>query len=338
MGEQEVFAGVDLGGTTISGVLATAAGYVLARRQVSTEAHHGRAAVERRIAGLIDELSAEGGCRPAGLGIGCPGAVDTPGGVVKWLPNFPSGWKDTPLASRLGEELQVPVHLLNDVRLAGLGELAYGYGRGRERPTFVVITLGTGVGGAVVVDGRLRLGRSGAAGEIGHTPLLQGGQRCGCGQRGCLETVASMPALVAEATRRALSGQSSTLRHLMDRADGSLSARQVARAVEEEDAAALDLLDQYCANLARGLTGLVVALEPDALVIGGGGAGFGEPLRSRLAAQVAESVSITPTSELAVVLSTLGEHSGCLGGVALAAAGGEVRSVSRALVVNEATG
>ena len=184
-----VYASLDLGGTRLKAVIGRDGPRVLASRSVDTEAAAGSEHVLDRMATLIEELAAETGARVEGVAVGCPGLVDRGAGVSLFLPNLPGQWRGVPVAARLGARLRAPVHLLNDVRMATFGELAYGYGRrsrdaGRATPTLVLLALGTGVGGGVVVDGVLRLGAAGAAGEIGHVAVEPEGLPCSCGSRG----------------------------------------------------------------------------------------------------------------------------------------------------------
>ncbi|REK10083.1 MAG: ROK family protein [Acidobacteria bacterium] len=254
--------------------------------------------------------------------------------MVRWLPNLAGGWRGVELASRLADELAAPAYLMNDVRLAALGELRHGFGQQRRGASFVLVTLGTGVGGAVVVEGSLRLGFADAAGELGHLPIDPGGARCGCGQRGCLETVASAPALVGEATRMLLSGQSPGLAEELERrgrgetgADpgAGVDVEAIAAAAAAGDDAMGRCLDRCAEALATGLAQTVLLLMPDAILLGGGVAGIGEPLRARVERQLRARVTMVPVEQIEILLAPLGGRAGVLGGVALAAAGGEVR-------------
>ena len=155
----------------------------------------------------VSRLAEEAGPGPLlGLGMGTPGLVDVATGTTRFLPNMPTQWRDVPVAAILGERLGCPVRLLNDVRTALLGELRFGHGKDHPRMTMAFFAIGTGVGGAVAIDGQLRLGPLGAAGELGHQTIITDGPRCGCGNRGCLEALASGPAITAEGVRLMLAG------------------------------------------------------------------------------------------------------------------------------------
>ena len=204
-----MYASVDLGGTNTTCALASADGQILCERSIPTLSHEGPEAVLRRIAGLVRGL---GKGKPEALGMGIPGLIDLKRGVSKFLPNLPTNWRDVPVRDILAREVGCPVYLLNDVRAATLGELTFGHGRAVS--TMVFFALGTGIGGGVVIDGKLRLGPLGAAGELGHQTILPDGPRCGCGNRGCLEALASAPAITAEGVRLVRAGQALSLIHI----------------------------------------------------------------------------------------------------------------------------
>lgn len=195
---------VDLGGTKTACAIATPDGEVLAEGQVPTQSHEGPGAVLARIAGLLSELRSQASASLAAIGFGAPGLVDVSAGITRFLPNLPTQWRDVTVAATLQKAMGCPVYLLNDARMATLGEFTYG--RGRNVGTMAFFTIGTGIGGGLVIDGKLRLGPLGAAGELGHQTIQADGPLCGCGNRGCLETLASGPALTAEGVRLLRSG------------------------------------------------------------------------------------------------------------------------------------
>ena len=323
------YASVDLGGTRLKALVGRDGPEVLATRSVDTEAAEGPDHVLGRIAELVEGLSAEAGVRVEGLAVGCPGLLDLRRGTTRFLPNLPGQWRDVPVSARLGARLQVPVHLLNDVRMATFGELSYGHGRrcreaGIESPTLVLLALGTGVGGGVVVDGRLRLGAVGAAGEIGHVTVQPDGLPCSCGNHGCLETVISGPALVGEALRQLRSGRAALLREYLAGDESRLDAELVAQAAKNGDGDALELIVRAARFLGIAVANLVTTLSPDAVLLAGGLAGIGAPLLETVRASVRERVAMVPLETVEIAFSELGENAGILGGLALAASGGRV--------------
>ncbi|HVS65577.1 MAG TPA: ROK family protein [Thermoanaerobaculia bacterium] len=318
-----LYAGVDLGGTGIKVALCTECGEVVAESQAPTESERGPEAVVETMAGLVAEAAAGQG-QLRGVGVGCPGLVDRAAGVTRFLPNLPGQWRDVPVGRMLGDRLGAPVFLLNDARLATLGELHFGWGRGRERTTFVLLTLGTGVGGGVVVDGRIRLGQLGAAGELGHLPIVPLGQQCSCGSRGCLETVASGSAMVGEALRWMRAGQATALEAEVDGHLDRLTPELIGAYARDGDRAAAAVVRRAGEAIGLAASSLVLTLHPDAIVLGGGVSAIGEPLTDSIAGELRSRVSMFPIDDIEVVVSELGAQGGALGGAALARCAGEL--------------
>ncbi|MCX7818885.1 MAG: ROK family protein [Kiritimatiellae bacterium] len=319
---REVWAGADLGGTTIGVAVATAEGEVLAERCAPTCAYEGPRRVVERIADLLEQTVREAGVRPVALGLGVPGLADVNAGVTRFLPNLPTQWRDLPVSAWLAERLGCPVHLLNDVRIATLGELVFGWGRGRDRPTMAMFAIGTGIGGGVVVEGVLRLGPLGAAGELGHQTVVPDGPPCGCGSRGCLETVASGPAIRAEGVRLVASGLAPRLAEITGGDVGRITPETMAAAAREGDELVARAIERAARWLGIGVANIVTALHPDLVVLGGGVAGMGAQLLEPLRDEVRRRVRMFPVDTVQIELSRLGGRAGMLGGVALAMAGG----------------
>jgi glucokinase len=316
----ELYAGVDLGGTTIAGAMGTGEGRLVAERTIPTASHEGPQAVLQRIARLLEDLIAQAGRRPAAVGVGIPGLVDVAAGVTKFLPNLPTQWRDVPAARMLGDQLGCPVRLLNDVRTATLGELRFG--RGRSVGTMAFFALGTGIGGGVAIDGRLRLGPLGAAGELGHQTILPEGPRCGCGNRGCLETLASGPAITAEGVRLLKSGLAPHLHELVGGDAGRITPREMAAAAAAGDQTVQEAILRAAEYLGIGVANVVVVLHPELVVLGGGVAELGEILLDRVREVVRQRVGMFPTDGVQIERSLLGAKAGVLGAVALASAVG----------------
>ncbi len=317
-----LYASIDLGGTKIAGALAGADGQIVAEKTIPTESQQGPEAVVRRMAGLIRDLAAQAGQSPAALGIGVPGLIDLASGTTRFLPNFPTNWRDIPVRDWLAPQINCPVYLLNDARMAALGELTYG--RGRSVGTMIFYTLGTGIGGGVVVDGRLRLGRLGAAGELGHHTILPDGPRCGCGNRGCLETLASGPAIVGKGVWLMQAGRAPRLHALVEGNPARVTPREMALAAEAGDEAVREELIRAAQYIGIGVANVMVTLHPEMVVLGGNVAGIGALLFDTVRQTVRERVGMFPTDDVAIVESALGNRAGLLGGIALAAAQGMV--------------
>jgi len=318
---EKVYAGVDVGGTTTKCVLADAHGAIQCLESEATRSHEGPEIVLTQIANLVSRLRDQSSLIPEAVGIAMPGLIDLSSGITKFNPNFPTQWRDVKVREALEPQLGCPVYLLNDVRTATLGELTFGHGHSAS--TMLFFALGTGIGGGVVVDGKLRLGPLGAAGELGHQTILPDGPLCGCGNRGCLETLASGPALCAAGVRLLRSGLSPKL-HEITRGDLSkVSPETLAKAALEGDEHARLIIVQAAQYLGIGVANMVSALHPDLVVIGGGVANIGEPLFQTVRETVQKRVGMFPPDDVAIKSSKLGENAGALGAVALAMKKGE---------------
>nr|WP_313956551.1 ROK family protein [Streptomyces sp. SAJ15] len=294
---------LDVGGTGMKAALVGADGALLYEGRRPTGRERGAEAV---VAGILDfaaELAELGRARlgesALAAGVAVPGIVDEPGGIAVYAANL--GWHDVPMRALLSERLGgVPVALGHDVRTGGLAEGRIGAGRGADR--FLFMPLGTGIAGAIGIGGRIEAGAHGCAGEIGHIVVRPGGPACGCGQRGCLETLAS-----AGAVSRAWAAAGG---------DPEADAADCAKAVESGDPRARAVWDEAVAALADGLVIGLTLLDPRTLIIGGGLAEAGDTLFAPLRAAVAERVTFQKLPE--IVPAALGDTAGCLGAGLLA--------------------
>ena len=311
-----VYASVDLGGTNIKGLLAAEDGSAVCSKSIPTNSHEGPHKVLARIAALVGELCRQSPARPEALGMAVPGLVDRRQGLTKFLPNLPTQWRDVPVRDILAPGVGCPVYLLNDVRAATLGELCFG--RGRTARTMAFFALGTGIGGGVAVEGRLLLGPLGAAGELGHQTILPDGPRCGCGNRGCLETLASGPAIAAEGIRLMQSGLAPRLHDLVEGDASRVTTKEMTEAAEAGDDNVRDAIVRAARYLGIGVSNVVVVLHPDLVVLGGGVAQIGDLLFDTVRQTVHDRVGMFPTDGVAILPSALGDSAGALGGIALA--------------------
>ncbi|MFV1964873.1 MAG: ROK family protein [Pirellulaceae bacterium] len=315
---QALYAGVDLGGTTVTCALADAAGNMVHLKTIPTESHAGPPAVLQRIASLVLELAEPSGSPPQAVGMGVPGLVDIHSGVTKFLPNLPTHWRDVEAGSILAERIGAPVRLLNDVRTATLGELTYGHGA--QFNTMAFFSLGTGIGGGIAIDGKLRLGPLGAAGELGHQTIVPDGPLCGCGNRGCLETLASGPALIAEGIRLMKSGLAPHLHEIVEGDAGRVSPKEIGAAARQGDEAVSDAIRRAAGYLGIGVANIVTILHPELVVFGGGVAQM-DLLVETVQEVVRDRVRMIPVDDFRIERSMLGDRAGVLGAVALAAHG-----------------
>jgi len=268
--------GIDVGGTQIKGGVVREDGAILRFRSVPTPREGGEAVFEALL-DLVRSLLANGE-GAAFVGVGVPGWVDGRTGMVGHAPNLV--WRNVPLRDRLARALPLPVAVENDANVALLGELWRGAARGAEWVLF--FALGTGVGGAILAEGKLLRGARGFAGEFGHIPVRrEGGDLCSCGKRGCLETEASGRAIARRGHEAAETGRSPYLAEVLAR-EGRISARHVAEAASRGDAAAREIFGQAAEALAFVVGGLVNALNPERVVVGGGVSRAGEVLFSPL--------------------------------------------------------
>ena len=317
-----VYAGIDLGGTKTACALASAEGEILVERSIPTLSNQGPDAVLARIADLLQQEAAEIGATPVAAGVGVPGLVDRCQGVTLFLPNLRTQWRGVPVARTLSDSIGCPVYLLNDVRIATLGEMTFGLGR--KGGTLIFLSLGTGIGGGVVIDGKLRLGPLGAAGELGHQTILPDGPLCGCGNHGCLETLASGPAIGAEGVRLLRSGLAPKLHELVGGKAEEVTPRQMAAAAEAGDEAVREAIVCAAGYLGIGIANIVNAVHPDLVVLGGGVAAIGPLLLDAVRAAVGRRVRMFPVDGIRIEPSVLADKAGLYGGIALALRAGEL--------------
>lgn len=309
---------VDLGGTQVRVALFTPSGALQRRATLATDAHLGPEAVLDRLAGAVQvALDAAGGARPLGISVGVPGPTDPRRGLVYWAPNLP-GWRDVPLAERLGARFGVPVLVGNDANLAALGEGRFGAGRGHR--DLVYLTISTGVGSGIIVDGELLLGSAGVAAEAGHILLDPSGPPCGCGANGCLEVYASGTAIARQAATLLAEGASSRLAAH----PGDLTAAVVAAAAADGDALAREVLSLAAEALGFGIVTLLHLFNPS-IVILGGGVSFSGPLWwDTVRATVWKRARPIYLRDLRIAPAALGDDAG-LYGAAAAFIGGAAR-------------
>jgi glucokinase len=310
------FAGIDIGGTTIQFGLANSDGQLVGSGRSSTRSAEGPAAVLQRAADDVRRLANDRDCRLEAVGVGLPGLVDVGSGKAKFLPNMPTHWCDVPVANMLSSALGCSVRILNDARCATLGEWRFGAGQGAR--TFALFTLGTGVGGGLVIEGRLLLGPLGAAGELGHQTLVPNGPRCGCGNRGCLEALASGPALAAAGTRLVRAGLAPRLQAMASEEPLGVTAERMALAADAGDTLVAEAIEDCAVWLGIGIANVVTMIHPERVVLGGGLSALGDRLLTPIRRELAARVKMFPSAGTQVVPASLGELAGFWGAIALA--------------------
>jgi len=310
--DQPVVIGIDLGGTNLRVSAIDPLGRILARRKERSQFDAGPGPTIERISTAVSELQAELPHRPLrAIGIGAPGPVDPETGTILAAPHLPH-WHDVALAHEVEQSTGLLTVLDNDANVAALGEAQYGAGRGVRN--MVYITVSTGIGGGVIVDGRLLRGEHGAAAELGHMTIWWDGRACPCGNRGCLEAYASGTALAERARELMANGRESVLaRHKKN-----LDAVAIAEAAQGGDRLSQELISDAGTALGVGIRGLIHLFDPALVVVGGGvsliGAPLWEPLRRVIEADAMENYP----KRVRVVPTELGDDPGVLGAAMLA--------------------
>jgi glucokinase len=289
----EVVLAVDVGGTGIKAALCDRNCSVLAATGRNTPVADGVPAVVAAICAVIEELATKAGRRSVvGVGLILPGVVDAAAGIARYSANI--GWRDLAIRDQVRDRVGLPVAIEHDVRAAGLAEATLGAARGIPNALFV--SIGTGIAAASIVDGRLISGAGNLAGEIGHLPAVPGGEPCGCGQRGCLETYASGAAIG---------------RRYRERAGRPAAAAEVIGLAERGDPVAGAIFDEALDALARTLIGCVLLLDPQLIVLGGGLSLAGDALLRPLADRIEAGLAWRPPVPLGP--ARFGDRSGRIG-------------------------
>ena len=261
------YIGVDLGGTNIAAGVVDEQGKILKQGSTPTMNERHYSEIVRDMAELCKKITEEAGLNMSdiqGIGIGCPGSIDNKTGMVVYANNLKMD--HTPLAKELKKYIDLPVNVENDANAAAMGEYVV---NGGGVDSFVFITLGTGVGGGVVINGKLYRGFNGVGAELGHVTLVHDGIPCTCGNHGCWEAYASVTALIRQ-TKEAMEKHPDSLMCEFAEKEGKVSGRTAFEAAKKGDPAAQEVVDQYVRYVADGLVGVVNTFQPERLVIGGG--------------------------------------------------------------------
>jgi glucokinase len=259
--------GIDLGGTKVEVSCARLDGEILAARRIPTQPEEGPDRGLERILETVREVLSEGrvaGSELAAVGLSIPGPWDCQAGIFLALPNLP-GWEGFPVRQRLSEHFSAPLYMDNDANAAALAEWKFGAGRGYRH--LIYLTMSTGIGGGLILDGRLHRGRDANAGEVGHQVIVPGGPVCGCGLLGHLEGLCSGSG-IARRLREAVSPDNSAMWEMAGGDPRNLSAEILTRAVRRGDALAGEFFQQTLEYLASGLANLIFMLNPEAIVLG----------------------------------------------------------------------
>ncbi|HLF79217.1 MAG TPA: ROK family protein [Dehalococcoidia bacterium] len=305
--------GIDLGGTKILSLCIDEELATVGQDLRATEAGRGPNAVIETMAASF--LAAAGGRTLRAVGVSAPGPSNPAVGLVTSPPNLP-GWRDVPLAALLSARLGLPCWIENDANAAALAEHRLGAGRGSRH--MILVTLGTGIGGGLILDGRLYHGASGAAGEIGHMQLVPGGPSCGCGRSGCLEALASGIALAREATALAVAEPVGLVASLARQENVEPDARILDQAADAGDLAADAIIRQAGRYLGAGLTNLVDVFNPEVIVIGGSLRKLGQRYLGTAYEVVEREAFRQSKSDVRFVEATLGDEAPAVGAALVA--------------------
>ncbi len=316
----DVVMGIDLGGTKILAAAVDDQGRILGQAKRKTKPETGVEGVVARIMETLDEAvtNAKLTRKDIGaMGVGAPGPVDTQTGVIATAPNLP-GWSNVPLGELLQTQTGMPAAIANDVNAGALGEFTYGAGRGTS--DMVSVFVGTGIGGGIILNGQLHAGARGAAGEIGHMIVLADGPYCGCGNRGCIEALASRTAIVESLQRAVAAGRESSLAAVLSGGGQRLSSGGLAEAWRAGDPLTVEVLGRVQYYLGLHIASIVNFLDPEAIVFGGGviealGEAFVAPIRP-IAYQY--FLQRRDADRVRIVVSQLGDNAGILGAAVLA--------------------
>jgi glucokinase len=312
-GSQRPILAVDLGGTKIIAAVILSGGKIVSRNYVLTLADKGPKAVIDRLLSVVSGAMAQAKLKasePSGIGIAAAGIINIKEGVVTTSPNLPK-WRDVPLRDIVADRMGMVTYLINDASAAALGEHRFGVGKGVNN--LVYLTVSTGIGGGIIIDGKLYSGTDGCAGEIGHMIIEANGPLCNCGNLGCLEALASGSAVAREAVRRIKQGEKSSIAELVGGRLESINAEIVASAARQGDPLACDVIAKAANYLGIGLTNLVDIFNPELIVAGGGMSKMGNMLLKPARKVVKERAFKLPAQTVRIVRSRLGSNAGIIG-------------------------
>jgi glucokinase len=307
--------GVDLGGSHVTAAVVTDDGTIHSQHEQDLEDLQFEAVISALAAQIAAALK-DAGSGVTGIGIGSPGNIDAASGAVLYSPNF--GWTRAPLGEAVRKKFNVPVFVGNDARCATLGEHAFGTGRGTK--DFVLLTLGTGIGGGIVAGGKLILGNRWGAGEIGHHQIRPSdGFVCGCGKIGCFEAQASGTGLIRHAFALEPSFPRSSL---LDVAREKLSSKKIRKAAQAGDKHALAAWNNFISDLAIGLANVIAFVNPEKIALGGGVSTAADFMLDAVRGPVDALTTMVPKGTTEIAIAQLGNNAGQVGAATMVFRGG----------------
>jgi glucokinase len=316
---EPLFLGIDLGGTKILSAVVDSGGKMRSRDHTITPAAKGPDFVIQAILDSVDRALGEAGLPSQSLraiGVGAPGLSNPQSGVLFTSPNLP-GWRDVPLKEIIERKLGQRTFLINDANAAAVGEMHFGAAQGARN--FIYITVSTGIGGGIVIEGEIYTGAQGTAGEVGHMTIHDEGPLCNCGNRGCWEMLASGTALARNARARIQEGTETLIRQYVDGDMERVTAEVVDRAARQGDSLARTLIERTGYYLGIGLANLINLFNPELIVVGGGLSNIGGMLLDPAYRVAKERAFKESVQAVRFVPAKLGRNSGVLGAAAFAA-------------------
>ncbi len=314
--EQDVILGVDIGGTKCAVCIGNTRGEVLHRLSEPTDgANRSPEAVMNSLADKGKTLIATvGAASVIGVGVSCGGPLDTTTGIIYAPPNLPE-WKAVPVRSLLEDALQLPVRVENDANATALAEWKFGAGIGTQNMVFM--TMGTGIGGGIIADGRLIHGRNDLAGELGHQTILIDGPLCGCGKRGCLEALASGPSIERSARESDLPGREKRVLHLAGGDLNKITAAHIVQAAIEGDDFANAILQRAGRYMGIGIANIIQMLNPERVILGTIAVHAGDLILEPIRKAVSEFAWKRSAEVCSIVPAALGDRAQDLAAIAL---------------------
>lgn len=310
------YIGIDIGGMSIKGGLTDEKGNIFAKDSVVTKPENPYPETVKDIAALCNALMKTAGIGEKELcavGMGIPGTINSKKGVITYANNI--NFENVPIVKEFKKYINVPTYIGNDANCAALGEVVFGIGKGYKDAVF--ITLGTGVGSGIIIDGKIFEGKDGAGAEAGHMGIRIGGEACTCGKKGCWEAYASASALIRQ-TKRAMDRHPDSLMHKIAEDDGKVSGRTAFKAARAGDRAGIAVVNAYVKYVSEGLVSLVNIFRPEILLIGGGVSNEGDLFIDKLQRRVSRySYGGKRNPYVKVLKASLLNDAGILGAVAL---------------------
>ena len=308
------YIGIDLGGTNMKAALVNEACEIVAKKSIPTIAEHSADELVRDMANLSLDIVAEAGVAAAdvkAVGIGIPGSVNSEAGVIIYTCNLP--FRNTNIRKIFREVFDVPVFIGNDADCAALGEAFAGASKDCRHS--MMITLGTGVGGGIIIDKKIYSGFNGIGGELGHMVIVYDGAPCGCGRKGCWEAYSSATGLI-RMTGEAMDAHPESLMWKLCSRD-NVSGKTAFQAEAQGDAAAAEVVDKYVSYLACGISNIINIFQPEVLCIGGGVSKEGDNLLKRLVPKVEKECYNRDVEKTRICIATLGNDAGLIGAAML---------------------